>query len=76
MLDDRWVDWLSSDEPETCLDVLREMGRLLISEHDVQVLSGIKPTRSTCKEDDIHAAIVLFYAHKAHFHFLLTVDIW
>lgn len=76
MLDDRLVDWLSDAEPETCLVALREMRKLLKTERDVQGFSGITPTTSACEENDLNAAIVLFHAHKAHFHFLLTTDIW
>lgn len=76
MLDDRLVDWLSGTEPETCLDVLIEMAKLLSIEREVQIFSGITPPSSACEEDDINAAIVLFHSHKAHFHFLLTMDIW
>ncbi|KAF8552326.1 hypothetical protein OG21DRAFT_151486 [Imleria badia] len=76
LLDDRLVEWLSGTEPETCLDALSEMGKLLSIEREVQAFSGITPTRSACEEDDIHAAIVLFHSHNAHFHFLLATDIW
>lgn len=77
MLDDRLVDWLSGAEPETCLDTLREMGKLLRIEREPgQVFSALTPARSSCEEDEIHAAIVFFQARKAHFHFLLTTDIW
>jgi hypothetical protein len=76
MLDVRLVDWLSSTEPELCLDALREMGKLLSVEREVQGFSGFTPTGSACEEDNIHAAIVLFHVHKAHFYFLLTTDIW
>jgi len=75
MLDDRLVDWLSSAEPETCMDALREMGKLLGVGREVQGFSGFT-TRPACEEDSLHAAIVLFHAHNAHFHFLLTTDIW
>ncbi|KAF8548194.1 hypothetical protein OG21DRAFT_791341 [Imleria badia] len=75
MLDDRLVDWLSGPKPETCLDALKEMERLLNIDHEVQAFSGFTPMRTGYQEDDINMAITLFYAHKAHFHFLLTTDI-
>ncbi|KAH0839351.1 hypothetical protein J3R83DRAFT_33 [Lanmaoa asiatica] len=74
MLDDRLVDWLSGPEPETCLDTSREMEKLL--NHEALVFPGFNSTRSGCQENDINIAITLFYTHKAHFHFLLTTDIW
>ena len=76
MLDDRLVDWLSGLEPEMCLNTLREMERSLNIDHEVQVFSGFTPTRTGYQEDDINVVIALLYAHKAHFHFLLTTDIW
>ena len=76
MLDDRLMDWLSGPEPDKCLNTLKEMEILLNIDHEVQVFSGFTPTRTGYQEDDINVAIVLFYAHKAHFHFLLTTDIW
>ena len=76
MLDDRLVDWLSGPEPDISLNALREMERLLNIDHEVQVFSGFIPTRNGYQEDDISVAIALFYSHKAHFHFLLTTDIW
>ena len=76
MLDDRLMDWLSGPEPETCLETLIEMKKLLNTVHEVQAFSGFTPTRSRFQEDDINTAIVLFYTQKAHFHFLLTTDIW
>ena len=76
MLDDRLMDWLSSPEPETCLHTLTQMEKLLNVNHEGQVFSGFTPTRSRIQEDDINVAIGLFCAHKAHFHFLLTTDIW
>lgn len=78
MLDDRLVEWLSNAEPETCLDTLREMEKTLNIrvDHEVQIFSEITPTRYACEEDDINAAIMVFYAHKAHFHFWLTADVW
>jgi hypothetical protein len=76
MLDDRLMDWLSGSEPNMCLNTLREMERLLNIDHEVQAFSGFTPTRTGHQEDDINVAITLFYAHKAHFHFLLMTDIW
>ncbi|KAF8427221.1 hypothetical protein L210DRAFT_3652657 [Boletus edulis BED1] len=79
LLDDRLVDWLSDSEPETCLDTLKRMEGLLNIDHDdVQVFSGFTPTtrRTGHGEDGINLAITLFYTRKAHFHFLLTTDIW
>ncbi|KAI9566724.1 ankyrin repeat-containing domain protein [Boletus coccyginus] len=76
ILDDRLMDWLSGPEPETCLDTLNEMERLLNIDHEVHVFSGFTPTRTGYQEDDISLAITRFYAHKAHFHFLLVPDIW
>lgn len=77
LFDDRLVDWLRSSEPKTCLDALRNMEKALsLEQRDVQIWSAFTPTRSTREEDEIHAAIVLFQAHKAHFHFMLTTEIW
>ena len=76
ILDDRLMDWLSGLEPETCLNTLKEMERLLNIDHEVQVFSGFTPTRTGYREDDISLAITRFYAHKANFHFLLETDIW
>ena len=76
MFDDRLIDWLSGVEPETCLETLTEMVKLLNIDHEVQAFSGFNPTRSGRQEDDINTAVGLFYTHKAHFHFLLTTDIW
>ena len=76
MLDHRLMDWLSGPEPDMCLNALREMERLLNIDHEVQVFSGFTPTRTGYQEDEINVAITLFYAHTAHFHFLLTTDIW
>ena len=76
MLDDRLMDWLSGPEPDMCLNTLREMERLLNIDHEVQVFSGFTPTRTGYQEDDINVAIALFYAHNAHFHFLLATNIW
>ena len=73
MFDDRLMDWLSGSEPETCLDTLTEMEKLLNID---QAFSGFTSTRCGHQEDDINTAIALFYTHKAHFHFLLTTDIW
>ncbi|KAI9566735.1 hypothetical protein HD554DRAFT_1091218 [Boletus coccyginus] len=76
ILDDRLMDWLSGPEPETCLDTLSEIERLLNIDHEVQVFSGFTPTRIGYQEGDVSLAITRFYARKAHFHFLLATDIW
>ena len=76
MLDDRLMDWLSGPEPEKCLDTLKEMEKILNIDHEVHMFSGFTPTRTEYKEEDISMAITLFCAHKAHFHFLLTTEIW
>lgn len=76
MLDDRLVDWLSGSEPEMCLETLKRMEKLLNIDPEIHVFSGFTPTRTGCQEDDVNVAIALFYTDKAHFHFLLTTDIW
>lgn len=74
MIDDRLIDWLSDTEPKICLETLNGMQSLL------KVDRGVHPFNTTefsCPEGEvIVAAITLFYSREAHFHFLLTRDIW
>ena len=76
MFDDRLMDWLSTPEPEACLETLTEMKKLLNIDREEQAFSGFTQTRCGNQEDDINTAIGLFYTHKAHFYFLLTAEIW
>ncbi|KAH0828822.1 hypothetical protein J3R83DRAFT_3273 [Lanmaoa asiatica] len=76
-LDDRLMDWLSDAEPETCLATLEAMEKLLKVDRRVQPFSELAPTKSGCPENETFEAVVThFYASKAHFHFLLTTNIW
>lgn len=82
LLDDRFVDWLSSTEPDTCLDTLRRMDVLLRSQREVLAVPVFRSPGfagssifSACEEEDVNGAIALYRDHKAHFHFLLTMDI-
>lgn len=76
MFDDRLKDWLLSTEPKTCLDALKEMAKPFTIGRGARAFANVIPARSTCEEDDVNAAIVLFQAHRGHFHFLLTTDVW
>lgn len=74
MLDDRLIGWLSDAEPKTCLATLNEMQGLLKVDRRARPFN---PTEFPCPEDEvIEAVITLFHSRKAHFHFLLTGDIW
>lgn len=76
MLDDRLRGWLCGSEPQTCLNALQEMRKLLNIDREVQPFSGFTSTGSGHQEDNINMAIGLFDTHRAYFHFLLTTDIW
>lgn len=74
MLDDRLMGWLSDAEPQTCLAALNEMQDLLKLDRRVHQFN---PTEFASPEDEvIEAVITLFHSRKAHFHFLLSGDIW
>ncbi|KAF9223940.1 hypothetical protein BS17DRAFT_126483 [Gyrodon lividus] len=74
-IDDRLVQWFSSNEPQTCLDTLNGMEGLITGYNSTQKF--FKTLRfAVCEEDKIKEAIALFDKHRAYFHFLLTTDIW
>jgi hypothetical protein len=74
-IDDRLIQWFSSDEPKKCLDMLRGMEGLITGRNRTQgVLARIR--FAGWVEDKIKDAITLFDKHRAYFHFLLSADIW
>ncbi|KIJ12302.1 hypothetical protein PAXINDRAFT_14917 [Paxillus involutus ATCC 200175] len=74
-IDDRLVQWFSSDEPKKCLDMLKEMEGLITGPNRTQeVLAKIR--FAIWGEDKIKDAIALFDKHRAYFHFLLSADTW
>ena len=77
-IDDRLKDWLSGNEPKTCLDVLTRMDALLSPTvgqgHGVKNFFRSSPSLLT--NDKSIEAIRVFWKHEGYFHFLLTTEVW
>lgn len=76
IIDDRLGDWLSSEEPQMCLGILKQMESLLHAKHDRGVRNIFQAPRTASIKDKNDEAIRLFQKHKDCFHFLLTTEVW
>ncbi|KAF8441582.1 ankyrin repeat-containing domain protein [Boletus edulis BED1] len=76
-VDVRIQDWISTDEPQECLDTLSRMERLLQRDAPSRMPSMSRTGRgSNVMQDKIKEAIDLFNSHKGCFHFLFSTEIW
>ena len=79
-VDDRLLDWLNSEEPKTCLDILNRMETLLSQRLDRDPGYGVnrlfQPSRSVSTKDHNNEALRHFWKHDGYFHFLLSTEIW
>ena len=77
-VDDRLSDWLDSEEPKTCLDILNRMETLLGPKLNpgYRVNRLFQSSRSVHTKDRSHEALRHFWKHEGYFHFLLSTDIW
>lgn len=77
-IDDRLLDWLNSEEPNTCLDILNRMRALLSPK--LYPSYGVKRLfQSSCSvstKDQNNEALKHFWKHEGYFHFLLSTEIW
>ena len=74
--DDRLTSWLSSDEPQACLDSLHTMEKLIRSSSTQVGARLCNPFRTTPIQDKTKDAIRIFEKRRDSFHFLLTTDVW
>ena len=77
-IDDRLLDWLNSEEPKTCLDILNRMEALLSPKPDFGygVNRPFLSSRSLHTKDRSNEALRYFWKHEGYFHFLLSTEIW
>ncbi|KAF8441584.1 hypothetical protein L210DRAFT_2081228 [Boletus edulis BED1] len=77
LVDVRIQDWISTDEPQECLDTLSRMERLLQRDAPSRMPSMSRTGRgSNVMQDKIKEAIDLFNSCKGCFHFLFSTEIW
>ncbi|KAF8135797.1 hypothetical protein EV363DRAFT_1294575 [Boletus edulis] len=76
-VDVRIQDWISTDEPQECLDTLSRMERLLQRDAPSRMPSMSRTGRgSNVMQDKIKEASDLFNSCKGYFHFLFSTEIW
>ncbi|KAF8135794.1 hypothetical protein EV363DRAFT_1551923, partial [Boletus edulis] len=77
LVDVRIQDWISTDEPQECLDTLSRMERLLQRDAPSRTPSMSLTGRGlNVMQDKIKEAIDLFNSCKGCFHFLFSTEIW
>ncbi|KAF8133982.1 hypothetical protein EV363DRAFT_943346 [Boletus edulis] len=76
-IDVRIQDWLDTDEPEECLQILNGMESVLQQDSFLWMSRMFQRGRgSTATQYKIKEAVDLFNSSKGCFHFLFSTEIW
>lgn len=78
-VDVRLQDWLGTDEPGMCFDILTQMESLLEEDKNksTEIPSNWKGRGGiTAMEDKFEEAVNIFESRRGCFHFLFATEIW